>query len=159
MNIRRHHRSPRTTRRAAPRRGVLSVELVMTLPVLLMTIVGAVLLNQMLMSNQAVGAAAANGAREATMPGATATSVRETVLRSVQGWRFANNPIDVKVTIRVNGVPLASDPAALADAATGDDVSVTVRVAAVKAVPDMLKTFGLTIADQQLETTYHMRKE
>jgi Flp pilus assembly protein TadG len=148
---------PRRLLRA--RRGMLSVELVLTLPLLLMVVVGAVLLTQMLMSHQAISAAAGNGAREATMPGASADSVREIVLRSVAGWRLATDPNDVAVAIRVNGVSLASDPGALAAAGPGDEVSVTVGVATVKAVPDMLRTFGLSIAGRRLESTIRMRKE
>lgn len=141
------------------RRGMLSVELVLTLPILLMAVVGAVLLSQMLMSYQAVSAAAGNGAREGTMPGATAQSVREAVLRSVAGWRLASDPNDVAVAVRVNGVSLSDDPGALAASATGDEISVHVKVDTVKAVPDMLKAFGLSIAGQKLETTIRMRKE
>lgn len=143
----------------ACRRGMLSVELVLTLPLLLMAVVGAVLLSQMLMSYQAVSAAASNGAREATMPGATAISVREAVLRSVQGWRLATNPGDIAVAVRVNGVSLADDPGALAAATTGDEIAVGVKVETVKAVPDMLRAFGLSIAGQNLESTIRMRKE
>jgi hypothetical protein len=113
----------------------------------------------MLMSHQAVSAAAGNGAREATMPGASADSVREIVLRSVAGWRLATDPTDVAVAIRVNGVSLVSDPGALAAAGPGDEVSVTVGVDTVKAVPDMLRTFGLSIAGRRLESTIRMRKE
>jgi len=138
---------------------MLSVELVLTLPILLMVVVGAVLLTQMLMSHQAVSAAAGNGAREATMPGATADSVREIVLRSVAGWRLASDPNDVALAIRVNGVSLESDPAALAMAGSGDEISVTVGVDTVKAVPDMLKAFGMSIAGRRLESTIRMRKE
>jgi Flp pilus assembly protein TadG len=146
-------------KRARSRRGVLSVELVLTLPILLMAVVGAVLLSQMLMSYQAITAAAGNGAREGTMPGATAQSVREAVLQSVSGWRLATNPADVAVAVRVNGVSLTSDPGALAAAGTGDEISVTVGVETVKAVPDMLKAFGLSIAGQELKSTIRMRKE
>lgn len=155
-----HHPYRQQARRALQRRrGLLSVELVLTLPILLMGVVGAVLLSQMLMSYQAVSAAAGNGAREGTMPGATAQSVREAVLRSVAGWRLATNPNDVEVAVRVNGVSLANDPDALAAAATGDEISVTVGVETVKAVPDMLKAFGLSIAGQELQSTIRMRKE
>jgi len=138
---------------------MLSVELVLTLPLLLMVVVGAVLLSQMLMSHQAVSAAAGNGAREATMPGASGDSVREIVLRSVAGWRLATDPSDVAVAIRVNGVSLGDDPNALTAAGPGDEISVTVGVDTVKAVPDMLKAFGLSIAASRLESTIRMRKE
>ena len=59
--------------------------------------------------------------------------------------------------IYVNGMPEAVNM--LANAVTGDDISVTVRVPAAKAAPNALTLVGLSIASTNLETTYVMRKE
>ena len=137
----------------------MTVELVLTLPFLLIVLIAVVLFSQILMSDQAVAAAASNGAREASQPGASENSVRSAVLQTLDGWRLANDPNNVQVVIHVNGVSLADDPSALETAVTGDVVEVSVKVATTDAVPDMLSAFGISIAGSQLCKTFVEQKE
>ncbi|MEX0867052.1 MAG: TadE/TadG family type IV pilus assembly protein [Pirellulales bacterium] len=148
-------RAPRRLAKGCRRRGMLTVELVMTLPILLAVLVATVLFGQLLMSEQAIQAAASAGAREASLPGATAARVQAVVEQAVDGWRFAADIAPVE--IEINGAPAAGSD--LQNADTGDRISVRVKVAATSAVPDMLNVFGISIAGEEIAATYIMRRE
>lgn len=156
--------SPRQPRRrrspSRQRRGALTVELVLTLPILLAVLVATILFGQWMMSQQAIQAAASVGAREATLPGATETRVQEVVEAAVDGWRFDGHLDPVEITI--DGTPAASGD--LAAAPTGAVIEVRVSVDANKAVPDLLNVFStddtdLSIVGKKISATYVMRKE
>jgi hypothetical protein len=138
------------------RRGnVLSIELVMVVPMLLVIVLAFVEFGILLMASQGVGAAANSGAREAALPSASAASVQGAVQSALAGWVwqgrhnvliFVNNQKDV-------------DGSLLAGATTGDWISVTVSVPMNDAAPDLLRYFGISIANKELRTTYATRKE
>jgi hypothetical protein len=130
------------------------VELIIALPLLLLVLAGAVQLAMLLVSQQALGAAAAVGAREASLPGSTRTQVQECVERSLAGWRFAPQLDDVSIQVgdeEPDAVPLSL-------ARTGECVAVTVSVEASAAAPDLLKYIGLNLFDK-LAATCVLRKE
>src|SRR5262245_51740419 len=123
-----------TRRNAGPRRGVLTLELVVTLPILLVLALAIIEFGTLLFANQAISAAAAIGAREATLPSATPESVTAAVEKALHGWKFVSS-LD-PVAIEVNGENESDLP--LAEAATGDSVAVTVCVDSVVAAPNLL---------------------
>lgn len=134
---------------------MLTLEMVLVLPILLVVAFAIIVFGMMLMSSQAVGAAAHLGVREATLPCANAFTVADAVNDALEGWSFQN---DVEVVIFVNDMPEGfNNP--LAAAVTGDKVSVTVRVGAAKVAPNALLLVGISIADTELQQTFVMRKE
>lgn len=130
------------------RRGVLSLELILVLPILLIVILATVEFGMLLASGQAVNAAAGVGAREATLPGATPAKVQAAVQRAVASWRFAR---------RLDAVQIS--PAHPQDARTGDPVKVTVSVDSAAAAPNLLRFVGVSLAGQKLSASYVLRKE
>jgi len=133
---------------------MLSVELVLTVPILMALVLALVQFSIMLASSQTISAAANVAARQATIPSASAASVEAAVAQVVHGWQFAGHQ---EVIILVNGVPEASSP--LEDAVTGDVISVKVRVPTIEASPDLLDFIGTSISGQYLQSTFVMRKE
>ena len=136
------------------RDGVLTLELIMTLPILLAVGLATVQFSMMLLGSQAISAAAYSGVRTASLPGTSAISAFDAVHHALDGWSFQN---DVEVLIFVNDQPELTEP--LIAATTGDKVSVTVRVKAAKVAPNALRLIGISIADTDLQQTFVMRKE
>lgn len=126
---------------------MLTLELVLVLPVLLIVVLGIVQLSLLLLANQAVAAAANVGARTASLPGATASTVESAVNQALGPWQFgpAIEPIVVE-----------PDPAT---APTGTPVEVTVSVRSVVAVPNLLKFVGISLDEHRLRATFVARKE
>lgn len=137
------------------RRGVLTMELILTLPLVIVVILATVEFALLLMAEQAVQAAAAVGARTAAVPSATRSSVVNAVGRALEPWSFARRVEPVR--IQINGVP--EQQYALSMARTGDSVAVTVRVDAAAVAPDIFGCLGMSIADRKLTGTYVARKE
>jgi len=135
-------------------RGVLTVEMLLALPILLALLLATLQFAMLLMSDQAISAAASIGAREAALPSATTARVEAVVNEVLDGWRFFADlePIE----IRVNGFLAAPETAT-----TGDIVSVKVRVASNAAAPDLLEIFGseYSIAAKELCHQGVARKE
>lgn len=139
----------RSTRNAATRqRGALTIELVLGLPIVLMVMLAVVEFGLLLMASQAVSSAANQGAREASLPGATVEGTAAVVHRSLGSWRFSS-AIE----------PVVVEPASLEQTRTGDLVSVTVAVDSSRAAPNLLKMFGIDLAGRRLSSTYVYRKE
>ena len=134
---------------------MLSIELIIVLPVLLVTLLAAVEFGILLMASQGVGAAANVGAREAALPSSSKASVEAAVAAAVQGWIWKD---DHAVLIFVNGIKDVSG-SVLATAPSGATVSVTVKVPMDEAAPRLLNTFGISLAGKELITTYVTRKE
>jgi hypothetical protein len=133
------------------RRGVLSLELVVVLPILLLVLLAVVQLSTYLLASQAIQAAALVGAREATLPGATAESVDAAVHRALAGWRFERCVGEDDVVIR---------PRNWQTAPSGQCVGVMVRVDAKKASMNSLaRLAGIAWTDEKICGTYVMRKE
>lgn len=142
-----NHRHSKPIRNGSQRRGVLTLELMLVLPILLILVLGVVQLSLMLVANQALGAAASVGARAATLPGATNASVETAVAQAIAPWRFAGE---------VDPVVVSPNPIF---APTGTPMSVTVSVDSIHAAPNLLKFIGLSIEGQKLQATYVARKE
>src|SRR4051794_465390 len=149
----RNKSSPRH-RRANPRRGVLTVELMLTLPLLLIVFFGLIEYAMLLLGDQTLTAAAAVGAREATLPNATHARVVAAVDQSIADWSI--EPF-VKVEINVNGQSDMIHP--LNTAVTGDQIEVIVTVDSTHAAPDLLKFVGYSISGQTLRASFTLRKE
>ena len=138
----------RRTSRHRRHRGVLSLELVLVLPVLLLVLLAIFQMSTYLLATQAVQAAALAGAREATLPGASVEKIERSVHRALGGWRFRD---DVDVT--VGPIDWTSLP-------SGEGVRVTVRVDADKAAINSLALLpGLSLEGKDITGQYVMRKE
>lgn len=128
-----------------PRKGSLSLELVIVLPILLMVLLAIVQLSSYLMATQAVQAAAMVGAREATLPGVTPVRVRKAVAGALAGWSFVS--------------ALRDDDVQVADLPDGR-VSVSVAVDADKAALNSLfRLPGFDLVGKKIRAQYIMRKE
>lgn len=136
------------------RRGFLTFEMMLVLPVLLVVILAVVEFSMLLLSSQAVAGAASVASRQATLPGADAADVQAAATQALAGWKFAG---DVTTQITVNGIPESSSPLSLA--ATGDVIAVTVEVPSLSAVPDVLRYIGITLAGKTITTTYVAPRE
>ncbi|MCG8585491.1 MAG: pilus assembly protein [Pirellulales bacterium] len=141
----------RTTRK---RRGMLTAELLLALPILLILLFATLQFVMLLMADQAISAAASIAAREAALPSATTARVEFVVGEVLDSWRFYDGLGPVE--IRVNGMLASPDMAA-----TGDIVSVKLSAPSNSAAPDLLRFFGETfsIADKQLCHEAVARKE
>lgn len=138
----------RHSRAARRRRGLLTFELILVLPLLLIVVLATIELATMLLANQALSAAAHVGAREASIPGATRARVERAVEQALSPWRFAP-ALD----------PVHIDPPNLSAARTGAPVTVRLSVRSSAAVPDLLRFVGLSLEGQRLEAAYVLRKE
>ena len=131
------------------RRGVLTLEFALLLPILLLVLLAVVQFSTYLLGTQAIQAAALIGAREATLPGATQIAVQEAVERSLDSWRF-----------RADLDPVVVEPAGWESLPTGSGVTVTVSVDADKAALNSLRgSPGFDLAGKKIRARYIMRKE
>ena len=144
------------------RKGALvSLELIMVLPILLMVLLATVEFGILLMSSQGVGAAAAIGSRNAALPSSSRASVVSAVDSALAGY-FWKNTRQIEVFVDSGGGFVKDTPVPgtlLANAPTGSIVSVTVNVEMDNAAPDLLTYFGLSLNNKYLTTTYVTRKE
>ena len=133
---------------------MLTAELLLALPVLMVLLFATLQFVMLLMADQAISAAASIGAREAALPSATTARVQEVVDEVLDSWRFFDELGPVEIA--VNGVPA---PPNLAQ--TGDMISVKLRAPSAAAAPDLLKFFGdkFSIQDKQLCHQAVARKE
>lgn len=140
------------------RKGVLSFELILVLPLLLLVLVALVHVASYLMAVQTLQAAALVGAREATLPGATEASVRGAVARALGPWRHAE-VLDAERDIRIfpegeTGGPRWSSPA------YRGPVSVLVELPADKVtVGSLWRMSGLAGKEDEIRAEYVLRKE
>ena len=151
------HRRCRAQRERADRRGLMTFELLLAIPILLVVLIGGIQINQMLMANQAIQAAATNGAREASMPGTTESDVRSVVRQSIAGWRFEPNLTDGDISIEA--MSLEGDSVMLENAQRGDIVTVSIEIDAIHAVPDFLVSWGFSIMDRTIGASALFRRE
>lgn len=157
----RHNRNGgrRMGRKAKSRLGaVLSIELVMAMPILLVVLLALVEFGTLLMASQGVNAAAHVGAREAALAGSKDALVLSAVQNATATypWQsFSTTQVYINGTL----ISLNDGTDQLANAASGDLISVTVSVPMVKAAPDLLKFVGITLGANQLTNTYVTRKE
>lgn len=133
---------------------MLTAELLLALPVLMILLFATLQFVMLLMADQALSAAASIGAREAALPSATTARVEFVVQEVLESWRFYDQLGPVEVL--VNGVPSSPDMAA-----TGDIVSVKLTAPSDAAAPDLLRFFGeaFSIEDKELCHQAVARKE
>ncbi|HZZ74132.1 MAG TPA: TadE/TadG family type IV pilus assembly protein [Pirellulales bacterium] len=126
----------------------------LTLPILLVVFFGIIEFSMLLLGDQTLAAAAAVGARQATMPQTTHAEVVDAVNQAIADWSIA--PF-VEVAIQVNGQPDSLAP--LSAAQTGDRIEVVLTVDSTRAAPDLLKFVGLSLNSQALRASFTLRKE
>lgn len=156
----RHNRNNRHNRRHAKMRlgAVLSIELVMALPILLAVLLALVEFGTLLMASQAVNAAAHVGAREAALAGSRDGLVLSAIQNATSSYQWQ---ADAQTTVYINGtlVSLSDASDSLANARSGDLISVTVSVPMNRAAPDLLNFVGIGLGTNELTNTYVTRKE
>lgn len=153
-----------TTRRRLG--ALLSLELVIALPVMLIVVFAAVEFSLLLLGSQAITAAANVGARHAALPSTTSEDVEEAVFQVLQSWRWAERD-HLQVLISVNGELVydsqsmtETDPDnVLGEAPTGSEILVTLNLKSNQAAPDLLSMVGLGLEDQELTASFVTRKE
>ncbi|HEY3967646.1 MAG TPA: TadE/TadG family type IV pilus assembly protein [Planctomycetaceae bacterium] len=122
LSIRRNPQIPQSSNQEC-RRGVAAVETALLLPVFIAAVLGLVELGRGIMISQLLETAARNGARLAIIDGTTNAQVTSNVQTFL--LTTANiAPGNITVAIADNG----SGSAPLANATTGDTISVTVSV-------------------------------
>lgn len=140
-------RTPATTQHeeAAPsqrRRGLLSFELVLTLPVLGLVLFGLFEFSLLFFARGDMVEAARRGVRKASLPGVTLADVESEVRKSL--------PVNLQESLQVQ---------VRGGEFSGDTVSVEVWSDMQAAAPDLLWPIGITLQDQQLYAVAHMVRE
>lgn len=125
-----------------PRRGILSAELLLTLPILTVLLFGLLEFSLLFFARGDVVEASRAGARAARLYGATTESVEEEVRFSL-GGRLAPH---ARVTADLG-------------TKTGDEVSVAVEVPMAVASPDLLWLIGYSLKGRELLCETRMAKE
>ena len=110
-------------------RGAAIVEFALVAPVLIMIMMGVVQLGLLLHQQQGIHAAAREGARNGSFPGATETEIEAAVALALNGINLANAPVITITPTNASGIPCDETiPGA-------DSVTVNVQVAAVLDIP------------------------
>ncbi len=128
--------------RSRRRRGVLSAELLLTLPILMVLLFGLLEFSLLFFARGDVVDASRAGARAARIFGATSESVEDEV-RSALGGRLAAH---ARVTAELGET-------------SGDPVRVTVEVPMAVASPDLLWLIGYSLRGRDLYCQTRMVKE
>lgn len=129
-------------RRSQNHRGVITVELTMALPILLILFLAVIEFAMLLIARQSLSHASYVGARRGSISAASDADVAEAV-RGVLGRRLTNQ-LDVQVDLGV---------------ATGDSVRVSVAVPMRAAAPDLLRWIGLSLSGRELRAETVLRRE
>ena len=149
-----------TTRRPARRRNrrgmLLSFELVIMLPVMLLIVLAIVEFSLLLMSAQGISMAAHRATREAALPGADYASVEDAVKDALRGYVWKD---EAEVVAYVNHTRDVGGSSAVKNAITGDEIMVVVTVPANKAAPDILAFIGLSTSHSEVRTSFVTRRE
>jgi Flp pilus assembly protein TadG len=136
-------RRPVCSEKTTPaRRGVLTMELVLTLPILMMVLLGLFEFTLLFYARGMVVEASRAGARQASLPGATLSDVENRV-RAVLSPKFQSQ-------LKIEG-DLGQR--------SGDVVFVSVGVPMAAASPDLLWMVGFGLNDQQLYSETRMVRE
>ncbi|MBB02750.1 pilus assembly protein [bacterium] len=131
-----------TQKQSRRRSGFLSMELAMTLPILMLLLLGVFEFSMLFYARGSVVEASRNGARAATHPGANMDYVEQTVRQSL-------GPV---LAQRV-GIEAVIGPF------SGDPVAVVVRVPMQDAAPDLLWPIGFGLRDRFLVAETVMQRE
>ena len=135
------HRSVRT-RAVSRRRGTMTMELILTLPILMVLLLGIFQFSFLMYARSDVVQAARAGARLATLNGIYPEDVEQEVGRSLAG-KFRSS-YRVQSTLGEY---------------SGDEVVVTVRVPMTAAAPNLLWPLGYNIRGRDLVAETRMTKE
>ena len=135
-------RTQHTSSARRPRRGILSAELLLTLPILTILLFGLLEFSLLFFARGDVVEASRAGARAARLYGATEESV-EAEVRDSLGGRLAPR---VRVLTDLGNK-------------TGDEVSVAVVVPMAAASPDLLWLIGYSLNGRELICQTRMAKE
>ena len=134
--------SVRTTRRRSRRRGVLSMELVFTLPILGLLLMGLLGFSLLFFARADVADACRAGARKATLHGATAQAVEDEIRRTLSPRLQQQMEVSADLNVR-----------------SGAMVQVAVRVPMSSASPDLLWPAGFSLDGRYLYCETRMAKE
>jgi Flp pilus assembly protein TadG len=138
-------------RQGGSRRGTLSIELLLVLPVLMTLLLGMVEFGMILYSRQQLMVASREGARVAAL-GGDEEAVKQIVRHFLGDGRLG----DAKVTLTDGaGQPIATTRAVH----SGEPIEVWLRLPTKHAVPDLLRFIGFSIKDDVLVARTAMRKE
>lgn len=124
------------------RGGVVTLELLLTLPIFLILLMGLIEISLLMFARGEIVEASRAGARLATLSGVDPWEVDEEVQRSLRG-RFGT----------------AVNVDAYVGEYSGDEVVVTVRVPMWAAAPDLLWPVGYSLQGQQIIAETRMVKE
>jgi Flp pilus assembly protein TadG len=144
-----HHRFPQSPGRRGEkrrRRGSLTLELLLVLPILLLVLLAIIEFSIWAVAQQQLLTASREGARVAAL-GGSRDDVEQAV-RVFLGGKFDNATIDAVLTDD-QGQPVAA----------GQPVQVVVSLPATDAVPDLLPLAGFSIRGQSISAGTVMRKE
>ena len=133
---------PVAARPKSRRRGLMSFELVLTLPVLGIVLFGLFEFSLLFFARGDMVEAARLGARKASLPGVTVDDVEDAVAQLL--------PANLRSTLQVSVTQGEH---------TGDAVTVEVWAAMHSASPDLLWPIGISLQDQQLYAVAHMIRE
>ncbi len=129
------------------RRGIVAVELLLALPVLLMVMLGTIQFTMILVARQQLQLASREGARVASI-GGNASEV-QTAVQAFLGTGPLSAATVHSVLTNASGQPIPS----------GGSVQVVVSIPTTQAVPNLLGSFGGTVAGDTLIAGTVMRKE
>lgn len=133
---------PRAVSRSPHRRGYLSLELALTLPILGLVLAALFEFSLLFEARGSVVTACRVGARKATLPGVTETDVAAVVRRGLPPRLRNAAEVDVGGGDR-----------------TGDPVTVAVRVPMNRAAPDLLWPIGYSLDGRFLDAETRMIRE
>jgi Flp pilus assembly protein TadG len=134
-------RRDRTRRRARRRRGSITLELLLALPILLAVLLATVEFGMLLLAQQQLQGASRDGARVGAL-GGTEQDVEDAALAVLGNGAFAQ----AQITADLPDKP-------------GEPVEVVVQIPAVKVVPDVLGFIGISLRDVTISAKTVMRKE
>lgn len=118
----------RRTKRTEKRRGAALVEAAVTLPILLLLVMGIIEFGRAMMVVQLLTNGAREGARKATLDGSSNTIV-ESHVKSVLVSAIGCDEADVNVTLTLTPDPMNGTPGnEVANAQSGDLINVEVNV-------------------------------
>jgi len=124
------------------RRGILTVELVLVLPLVLLLLFALVELSMIARAQQTLILAARDGARTASLAGTSVEQAERAARRHLHGRLAAEAQIKVRMAKR-----------------PGEPSTVEVRVPMHAAAPDLLRMIGFGATDRYLVATAAMCKE
>lgn len=133
------------------RRGILTFELLLILPILLLLVLAMVQFSLTLHARQQLVAASREGCRIAAI-GGDLGEVERTIRRTLGNGRLAE--ADIELTDEA-GSPIVAGQAV----PSGDAVAVWLRIPTTAVVPDLLRFMGYSIKGEELVARTLMRRE